>query len=77
MNAANFGECICGAKRYDLSPVALGASTMGGSNQGQRNSSDVRGGFLQKEYCACEKYVVNMESANFGECVCGEPRESQ
>ena len=75
MESANFGECVCGAKRDDHSPAALAAATKGGPKHGQRNSADVRGGFLQKEYCACEKYVVNMESANFGECVCGEPRD--
>ena len=25
-------------------------------------------------YCACERYVVDMESANFGECMCGRPK---
>ena len=62
-------------QKDDHSPEALAAATKGGPKHGQRNSADVREGFLQKEYCACEKYVVNMESANFGECVCGEPRD--
>ena len=70
MESANFGECICGAKR---DPQPRGARG-GDPKHGQRNSADARG-LLQKEYCACKKYVVNMESANFGECVCSEPRD--
>lgn len=26
------------------------------------------------EYCRCERYAVNLASANFGECQCGEPK---
>jgi len=29
---------------------------------------------VQKERAPCVKYVVNMGSASFGECVCGRPK---
>ena len=75
MESANFGECICGAKRDDHTAEALAAGTKGGPKHGERDSAEVRAGFVQKEFVECKKYVVNMESANFGECVCGEPRD--
>jgi len=27
-----------------------------------------------KHTCSCERYVVNMQSDNFGECMCGQPK---
>ena len=71
MESANFGECICGAKRDDHTAEALAAGTKGGPKHGERDSAEVRAGFVQKEFVECKKYVVNMESANFGECICG------
>ena len=38
------------------------------------DSGELRAKFVQKEMADCEKYRVNMESANFGECICGRPK---
>ena len=34
----------------------------------------LRATFQQKGYCPCTVYRVNLASANFGECMCGEPK---
>ena len=76
MESANFGECICGAKRDDHSPDALANATKGGPKHGQRNSADVREGFLQKETVECQNFALDMSpDALFGQCAnCGQPR---
>ena len=76
MESANFGECVCGEPRDHHSPEALGNATKGGPKHGQRNSADVREGFLQKETVSCTNFVLDMSpDALFGQCVnCGQPR---
>ena len=72
----NHGECVCGEPRDHHSPEALGNATKGGPKHGQRNSADVREGFLQKETVSCTNFVLDMSpDALFGQCVnCGQPR---
>ena len=73
MNAANFGTCTCGMARADHTAEALAASDKSKANA-RVDSEELRKQFVQKERCACTKYVVNMNSAAFGECMCGAPK---
>ncbi len=29
----------------------------------------------QRELCACTKYCMDLQAADFGACACGEPRD--
>ena len=48
MESANFGECICGAKGDDHTAEALAAGTKGGPKHGERDSAEVRAGFVRR-----------------------------
>lgn len=73
LSAADFGVCVCGAKRADHTAEALQAGT--GTDHtaaAKRADADVRAGFVQKQFVQCERYVVNMDpSVPFGQCICG------
>lgn len=70
MEAATFGDCICGRPKADHSDAALGTK----SGLKRVDSGELRKKFVQKEMADCKVYRVNMESANFGECICGQPK---
>lgn len=69
MQAANFGECVCGAAKALHTAAALAKSDEKGKANAQVDGETLRRQkFVQKEFAPCRKYVVNMQSANFGEC---------
>lgn len=70
--AENFGDCKCGFGKDLHAATAFSGGFKVPTEK--RNSADVRAGFVQKEYAQCEKYRVNLNSANFGECMCGAPK---
>jgi len=72
MSAANFGDCKCGFGKdeHQASAFAGGAK----KDLQKQTSAGLRAGMLQKHYADCAKYRVNLESCNFGECMCGKPK---
>lgn len=74
MKSANFGECVCGWPRAQHSAAALAAASLKEEKTTCMDAEELRKQFVQKELAACTKYVVNMQAANFGECVCGRPK---
>ena len=74
MNAANFGECMCGWPKADHATSAFvkKRQTLAPTKV---NSADLRNRFVKKAYCPCTAYRVNLQSENFGECMCGEPKD--
>jgi hypothetical protein len=73
MQAEEFGQCMCGWAKAAHTPEALAKK---GKKEAMRKvgSQELRDKFVKKEKCSCERYEVNMQSANFGECVCGEAK---
>jgi hypothetical protein len=74
MNAANFGECVCGVAKAEHTATALAAGEQ--AKAARVDSADVRAKFVQKETCSCERYevLIGDNSVAFGTCVCGRPR---
>jgi len=72
MQSASFGECTCGQPKSAHSPAALASEEK--TKMDRVNSTELRSKMVQRDKCACEKYVVNMEAKTFGECICGEPK---
>ena len=73
MQAENFGDCQCGWPKAAHSADAFKAREK--TKPPERvGSAELRARMLQKDKCACERYQVNMASANFGECMCGRPK---
>jgi len=72
MSAANFGDCKCGFPKdmHDMAAFASGAKP----KKTERSSKELRDEYTRKQYADCAKYTVNLESANFGECICGRPK---
>ena len=70
MQAEAFGQCVCGWSKAEHCADALSRDVPKREAQ-IRDDEDVRSRMLTKQMSSCVKYVVNMESANFGECVCG------
>ena len=68
MQAETFGECMCGWPKADHSKEAL-SKQAAPKEKALRNSEDLRNRMVKRELAKCEKYVVNLQSANFGECV--------
>lgn len=75
MEAANFGECMCGWPKADHATSAFvkKKKTLAPTKV---DSADLRNRFVKKAYCPCTAYRVNLESENFGECMCGEAKEN-
>jgi len=73
MQAENFGDCICGRPKAEHADSAI---------KGDKpvtptivDSEQVRARFAHNNNIAsCKEYRVNMQAANFGECVCGRPK---
>ena len=73
LQSANFGECMCGMPRAAHSEEALTESLE--ENSGSRKSEEeLLAGFKRKTSVQCTHYRVNLQSANFGECMCGMPK---
>lgn len=71
--AANFGDCKCGFAK-DMHGAAAFASTGKHKKMEHRSSKDLLEEMTHKVYANCASYTVNLESANFGECMCGRPK---
>jgi hypothetical protein len=72
-------ECMCGWLKSEHKEEAMINARRGSKwellkNATLINSNELRSRFVQKTKAACEKYEVNMQSINFGECICGLPR---
>lgn len=74
LQAENFGDCMCTFPKAEHSKESLTKALAGKKGTTRRNSGDVRAGFVQKQYCDCKRYRVNLASSNFGECMCGRPK---
>lgn len=75
MQAEKFGECVCGWPKAAHSAESLAAKKETSKRHKRVGSGELRGKMVQKGFCACERYVVDMESANFGQCGnCGAPK---
>uniref|UniRef100_A0A7S0QA62 Uncharacterized protein n=1 Tax=Coccolithus braarudii TaxID=221442 RepID=A0A7S0QA62_9EUKA len=72
MAATNFGDCMCGRPRSEHTDIALTPVTP--QKATTVDDKELRKKFVQKESADCVKYVLNMNSANFGECICGRPK---
>jgi len=75
MQAETFGDCMCGWPKTAHSKEALDKKKSEKRLPVKRMDSQLlRDKMITKGFCACERYVVNMHSANFGECMCGEAK---
>ena len=74
MQAETFGECMCGWPKSAHTAEALAKKVDEKVEVKRVNSEDLRGKLQAKHTCSCERYVVNMQSDNFGECMCGQPK---
>ena len=83
MKAESFGDCFCGWSRAAHSDEALsgraanGDAAAGGRAQPKkklRDEADLAKTFAKKELSTCQRYEVNMNAANVGECVCGSAK---
>lgn len=75
IEAATFGECMCGRPKAEHSESALSAKYQPVSRQSSRAVSDdvaPQSGTSS----ACDKYQINLEAASFGECICGFPKSA-
>jgi len=72
MSAANFGDCKCGFGKDEHSAAAFSKAAK--KELVKKGSAELRGEMVQKQYADCPKYCVNLESGNFGECMCGRPK---
>lgn len=72
MAAANFGDCKCGFPKdmHEAAAFASGAK----AKKADRTSKELRDEMTQVQYANCAKYTVNLQSSNFGECICGRPK---
>jgi len=70
LNAKNFGECACGWAKADHTADAFKPKAKM-LPLTKRTSVELRATFVQKQHTGCAKYQVNLQSANFGECICG------
>ena len=77
MRASETAVCICGAPRSSHSVAALkGAADEGKANSKVVDDADVRKKFLQRERVECERYEVNLQSGEYGQCKnCGAARK--
>jgi len=71
--ADTFGECMCGWPKGAHSAEAF-TKKAAKPEVKKVGSVELREKMTRKEYCRCERYAVNLASANFGECQCGEPK---
>ena len=79
MHAATVGECIhCGRPRAEHSEAALKATLKEGPTTEKRTDADIQSHMKSpaKDNLAweCAKYVVNLQAAVTGECICGRSR---
>jgi len=74
MQAETFGECMCGWPKAAHTAEALAKKTDREKTVRRVNSTELRGKMAVKDKCPCARYIVNMESPNFGECMCGQPK---
>ena len=73
LEARTFGDCRCGFAKEHHASSAI--STRLRSSQ-RESEDDLRARFTQKEKASCLMYRVNLQSASFGECLCGLPKAS-
>lgn len=73
LQAASFGECVCGRPHADHTEAALKA---GAHFVSQKKLDEValREKMTRRELTDCAAYRPNLEAKAFGECVCGQPR---
>ena len=74
LQSANFGECICGRAKADHTDAALRAGGEDAGLSGKMTDEEVQKKMLQREKAPCLRYQVNLNAANFGECICGRPK---
>ena len=68
---ANEAEtCKCGFAREQH------ATTVASPSRRRESEDDLRARFTHKEKASCAMYRVNLQSASFGECLCGLPKAS-
>ena len=68
MKGVNFGDCLCGWSKSEHTAEAFSAQTGASQKFNPLTSPELRCKFIQKEMAKCTRYVVNMQSINFGEC---------
>ena len=79
MKAEEFGTCMCGWPKKDHTPEALAKKATEHKSPKKIVSDNVlrdrmMDSPLRSGKCACERYQVNMQAVEFGQCVCGEPK---
>ena len=74
MQAKEFGTCICGWPKLAHTNDALSKKVAEPRSSKKVDAEELRQRMTQKGYCACERYQINLQSASFGECICGEPK---
>jgi len=73
MQAVNFGDCICGRPKIEHKELAL--TPMKASPRAMPvDEKELHAKFTHVTKTDCLRYQVNMNAANFGECVCGRPK---
>ena len=71
LEAATFAQtCKCGFAREQH------ATTVASPSRRRESEDDLRARFTHKEKASCAMYRVNLQSASFGECLCGLPKAS-
>jgi len=72
--AEKMGQCMCGSLKAEHSAAALAACDDKGKVSKTVDEEELRATFVQREKVSCVKFVVNLQSARFGECQCGSLR---
>lgn len=74
VNAENFGDCVCGFPKD--AHVDRGENNAAKALKKLRSTQSAKDNFRPRTGKPCNNYKVDLNAENFGDCLCGFPKEA-